>query len=133
MTIKEGLYLLPGLAGFFIAAYNMQDYRDLANKPKFTMGLTETANQDTVYVDSTAYMKKPSGTSGQYVKGNGQLETFPTIPAQYNPVSGANITITGSYPNQTISASSDSVQFFNRGGRMRRILKVFSDFIAYIP
>lgn len=48
----------------------------------------------------------PSGTTLQYVRGDGTLATFPTIPAQYNPTAGTGINITGTYPNQTITNSA---------------------------
>lgn len=45
----------------------------------------------------------PTGTTLQYLRGDGSLATFPAIPAQYNPTAGTGISITGSYPNQTIT------------------------------
>ena len=45
----------------------------------------------------------PTGTTLQYLRGDGSLATFPVIPAQYNPTAGTGISITGAYPNQTIS------------------------------
>lgn len=44
-----------------------------------------------------------AGTISQYIDGTGALQAFPTIPAQYNPTAGTGISITGSYPNQTIT------------------------------
>lgn len=48
------------------------------------------------------------GTALQYLRVNSggtalEYATFPTIPAQYNPTAGTGISITGAYPNQTIS------------------------------
>jgi hypothetical protein len=45
----------------------------------------------------------PSGTTGQYVTGNGTLATFPTIPAQVNIIAGNGIATSGSFPNITIT------------------------------
>jgi hypothetical protein len=45
----------------------------------------------------------PSGTTSEYVRGDGSLNTFPTIPAQFNPSAGTGISISGSYPNQTFT------------------------------
>jgi hypothetical protein len=45
----------------------------------------------------------PSGTTSQYLRGDGSLNTFPTIPAQFNPSAGTGISISGSYPNQTFT------------------------------
>jgi hypothetical protein len=43
------------------------------------------------------------GTTSQYLRGDGSLNTFPTIPAQFNPSAGTGISISGSYPNQTFT------------------------------
>jgi hypothetical protein len=48
------------------------------------------------------------GTALQYLRVNSggtglEYATFPTIPAQYNPTAGTGISITGAFPNQTIS------------------------------
>lgn len=45
-----------------------------------------------------------NGTIAQYIRGNGTLATFPTIPAQLNLTAGSNITISGTYPNLTINS-----------------------------
>lgn len=49
-----------------------------------------------------------AGTSAQYIAGNGTLVTFPTIPAQFNPIAGTGITLTGTYPNITFAGGSGS-------------------------
>lgn len=46
-----------------------------------------------------------AGTSSQYINGAGNLIAFPTIPAQVNLTAGANISISGAYPNLAISAA----------------------------
>jgi hypothetical protein len=50
----------------------------------------------------------PTGTTLQYLRGDGSLATFPVIPAQYNPTAGTGISITGTYPNQTIANTAPS-------------------------
>jgi hypothetical protein len=52
---------------------------------------------------NSLYFPIPTGTTVQYIRGDGSLATFPTIPAQYNPTAGTGISITGAYPNQTIA------------------------------
>jgi len=47
-----------------------------------------------------------AGTTSQYVTGAGSLVTFPTIPAQFNPIAGSGITISGTYPNITFNSVS---------------------------
>lgn len=46
-----------------------------------------------------------AGTSGQYVTGAGGLTNFPSIPAQFSPIAGANVSITGTYPSLTFAAT----------------------------
>lgn len=46
-----------------------------------------------------------AGTSGQYVTGAGALATLPTIPAQFVPTAGSNVSLSGSYPNITFNAA----------------------------
>jgi hypothetical protein len=48
----------------------------------------------------------PNGTNLQYIAGDGSKVTFPTIPAQFNPINGYGITITGTYPNKTFTADT---------------------------
>ncbi len=58
----------------------------------------------------------PTGTTLQYVRGDGSLATFPAIPAQYNPTAGTGISITGVYPNQTITNTApDQTVVLNSG------------------
>lgn len=52
---------------------------------------------DYVLADSLALV----ATSGSY----GDLTGKPTIPAQFNPIAGANMSITGTYPDLTFNAS----------------------------
>jgi len=67
-------------------------------------------NQFLVYTTGTNNLWKNrtlgnvlGGTTSQYVRGDGSLNTFPTIPAQFNPSAGTGISISGSYPNQTFT------------------------------
>lgn len=48
----------------------------------------------------------PNGTNLQYIAGDGSKVTFPTIPAQFNPIAGYGISITGTYPNKTFTADT---------------------------
>lgn len=45
------------------------------------------------------------GSSAQYISGVGSLVNFPTIPAQFSPIAGSGISLTGTYPNITIAAT----------------------------
>lgn len=57
------------------------------------------------------------GNSGQYINGTGGLTTFPNIPAPLNLIQGSGISITGTAPNLTISAtaSGGTVTSFSSG------------------
>jgi hypothetical protein len=48
----------------------------------------------------------PNGTNLQYIAGDGSKITFPTIPAQFNPIQGYGMSITGTYPNKTFAADT---------------------------
>lgn len=48
----------------------------------------------------------PNGTNLQYIAGDGSKITFPTIPAQFNPIQGYGMSITGTYPNKTFTADT---------------------------
>lgn len=47
-----------------------------------------------------------AGSTSQYVNGAGGLTSFPTIPAQFNLITGYGIRPFGSYPNITIAIDS---------------------------
>lgn len=47
-----------------------------------------------------------TGTTSQYIRGDGSLQTFPTIPAQLNAIAGPNMSITGTYPNLTFTSTA---------------------------
>jgi hypothetical protein len=53
-------------------------------------------------------------TTGSYL----DLTNKPTIPAQFNPIAGTNISITGTYPNLTFNSTSSGnvTSVFNRTG-----------------
>src|SRR5690606_22540842 len=63
-----------------------------------------------IYADRTTFhgIEAPAGQEYQVVVdslGKLKSEVKPVIPAQVNLIEGSNITITGTYPNLTISAS----------------------------
>lgn len=66
----------------------------------------------------------PTGTTGQYVRGDGSLASFPNIPAQYNPTAGTGISITGIYPNQTITNTSPFIPWVVTNNVSRSIVNV---------
>ena len=51
----------------------------------------------------------PSGTTTQYLRGDGSLSTFPSIPLANNYTAGNGIVITGTAPNLTISVVQPTV------------------------
>jgi hypothetical protein len=58
----------------------------------------------------------PTGTTAEYIRGDGSLNTFPTIPAQFNPSAGTGISISGSYPNQTFTNTAPDQTVSLTGG-----------------
>lgn len=84
------------------------DYDDLDNKP--TLG-TAAAMDSGDFATDTQGAKADTAvqpgdladvaTSGDY----DDLDNKPTIPAQFNPIAGANMSITGTYPDITFNAS----------------------------
>lgn len=80
----------------------------ILNKP--TLG-TASAQNSTAFATSAQGAKadsavqpgslSPVATSGAY----GDLSGKPTIPAQFNPIAGSNVSLSGTYPNITFSSS----------------------------
>lgn len=54
-----------------------------------------------------------TGSTSQYFRGDLSLATFPTIPTQFNPIAGTNMTITGTYPNITFSSAGSGGTTFD--------------------
>lgn len=83
-------------------------YGDLSGRP--TLG-TAAAQNATAFATAAQGAKAdtavqpgslaPVATSGDYA----DLTGAPTIPAQFNPIAGANVSLSGTYPNITISSS----------------------------
>lgn len=71
---------------------------------------TRTGNVTLLFADVVTALgytpPNPNGTNLQYIAGDGSKVTFPTIPAQFNPIQGYGISITGSYPNKTFTADT---------------------------
>jgi hypothetical protein len=71
---------------------------------------TRNGNVTLLFADVVAALgytpPNPNGTNLQYIAGDGSKVTFPTIPAQFNPIAGYGISITGSYPNKTFTADT---------------------------
>jgi hypothetical protein len=74
----------------------------------------------------------PTGTINEYIRGNGSIATFPTIPAQVNLIAGTNIVITGTYPNLTISSTGTApvTSVFGRTGAITAQSGDYSAFYA---
>lgn len=66
------------------------DTSSLSNRINNKLNISDTTNK---------WLGKPNGTTSQYIRGNGSIVAFPSIPSQVN-ISGSNgITVPGSYPN----------------------------------
>lgn len=84
------------------------DYDDLDNKP--TLGTAAAANTGdfaTAIQGGKADTAVQPGDLGDVATSNDydDLDNKPTIPAQFNPIAGANVILSGTYPNVTISAT----------------------------
>lgn len=66
------------------------------------------SNQTDLQNALNAKFNTPLGGINQYIRGDGTIAIFPTIPAQLNLLAGTNISVTGSYPNLTVNASLGS-------------------------
>jgi hypothetical protein len=65
------------------------------NKP------VSTATQTALNAKANTSSLAPVATSGDY----GDLTNTPTIPAQFNPIAGTNVSLVGTYPNITFNAT----------------------------
>lgn len=68
-----------------------------------------TSKQVRDFVQGRATLKQnviTLGSTSQYFRGDLSLATFPTIPAQFNPIAGANIVLSGTYPNITFTSTA---------------------------
>jgi hypothetical protein len=70
----------------------------------------------------------PTGDSTQYLDGAGVPTLFPSIPAQYNPTAGTGISITGAYPNQTITNTDPDQIVIISGGTAILVTGTYPNF-----
>lgn len=106
----------PNLAGFLLAANNLSDVQSTSTS-RSNLGLGAMATQGTT-ASSTDLMgtwpgslvvESIQGHNLAYLLNYNNLTNTPTIPAQFNPIQGTNMSITGTYPNITFSANLVSV------------------------
>lgn len=69
-------------------------------------GITDAYTQSEIDDLLDDKFDNPTGTTSQYIRGDGTLGVFPSIAEQFNPSAGAGISITGTYPNLTITNTS---------------------------
>lgn len=114
---------VPGLASkepLIIAGTSSQFYRGdktWQTIDKATVGLanvdnTSDANKPVSNAVQQALSAKADDGDLSAVAKTGSyndLVNRPTIPAQFNPVAGSNVTISGTYPNMTFSAAPTNV------------------------
>jgi hypothetical protein len=81
---------------------NKSDTVSLSNRINVKMGYSDTAGlSNRINLKENAIT---AGTTSQYWRGDKSWQTL-TIPSQFNPIAGSNVTITGTYPNITFASS----------------------------
>lgn len=91
---------------FSIAAGDGMNFSTITGSGDIIMGQPSDITLSSANLASgTTHSHKfaPGGTSVQYITGDGSLSLFPTIPSQVNLINGTGISITGSYPNLTVT------------------------------
>jgi|GEM_PF-4548865 len=73
--------------------------------PAYGISSTNITNWNTAYNNRITSLTT-TGTGGTATLSSNVLN-IPVIPAQYNPTAGTGISITGTYPNQTIAATNN--------------------------
>lgn len=69
---------------------------------------TQSDNTQPDYIKNKPTIVAPVNADWTAVSGLAQILNKPTIPAQFVPIAGANISLSGSYPNITFTAASGS-------------------------
>lgn len=103
--ITSGGLLWPGAVDYLT---------EVSNKPTIPSAQVQS-DYTQVNTGAVDYIKnKPAlstvATTGAYSDLSGK----PTIPAQYNPSAGTGISITGTYPNQTITNTGASLPVYDK-------------------
>lgn len=101
----------PNLSGFLLAANNLSDVQS-ASTSRTNLGLGTMATQGTTASSTDLTGTWPSslvvnsiqGHNLAYLLNYNNLTNKPTIPAQFNPIAGTNMSLSGTYPNITFNA-----------------------------
>jgi|GEM_PF-3390215 len=105
--------------GCLLAANNLSDVSNAATS-RMNLGLgsmavlSSTAGGDLSGTWPAVTVARFNGLTPSYYLNYNNLSNTPTIPAQFNPIAGSGITLSGTYPNITFSASG-SVGFNTAG------------------
>lgn len=86
---------------FIFLALNMQAQKSSEILPVLNVDSGIMPSNFVYIIDGTNYWGKTSASNLTFLKS--QISDFPSIPAQVNLIAGNRISITGTYPNITIS------------------------------
>lgn len=101
----DNLPTIPSIAGLATVTYvDQQDnlkVDKIAGKGLSTEDYTTAEKSKLAGIQAGAEVNVNADWNA--VSGDAQILNKPTIPAQYNPTAGTGVSITGTYPNQTIT------------------------------
>jgi len=112
-------------------AANMIPWTDTVNAGPI-MTITK-ANLSIATLNSSISTKfnQPSGSTSQYIRGDGSISAFPSIPTQTGQISeSSNLYYTDARARAAVTPDTFAVKVYNAGGLVSKYGKIFTDTIA---
>lgn len=111
---------LSGASGLYFEYFQLQTGLSNTTSGRGVLTITKNAINDTTITrledgtefriadrgGSGSYQLPYDGVSTHYLGGDTVYHALPAIPAQFNPIAGTNVTLSGTYPNITFNASA---------------------------